>query len=111
MMAKASRKRAKAKAELTVEPPQPSFLSKVVAELWPRDNTAGKVLAAILVLAFFLRAYKLTTLFPVLVDESIYLRWAEIIHHQGQWFISLLVLTCESKAFNCKMSVWQDRQR
>ncbi len=22
-----------------------------------------------------------------------------------------LVLTCESKAFNCKMSVWQDRQR
>ncbi len=23
----------------------------------------------------------------------------------------LLVLTCESKAFNCKMSVWQDRQR
>ncbi len=24
---------------------------------------------------------------------------------------SVLVLTCESKAFNCKMSVWQDRQR
>ncbi len=24
---------------------------------------------------------------------------------------ALLVLTCESKAFNCKMSVWQDRQR
>ncbi len=24
---------------------------------------------------------------------------------------SNLVLTCESKAFNCKMSVWQDRQR
>jgi 4-amino-4-deoxy-L-arabinose transferase-like glycosyltransferase len=30
------------------------------------------------------------TLFPILVDESIYLRWAEIIDHQGQWFVSLL---------------------
>jgi len=29
-------------------------------------------------------------MFPILVDESIYLRWAEIIDHQGQWFISLL---------------------
>ncbi len=26
-------------------------------------------------------------------------------------FFVALVLTCESKAFNCKMSVWQDRQR
>jgi hypothetical protein len=26
----------------------------------------------------------------ILVDESIYLRWAEIIDHQGQWFVSLL---------------------
>ena len=26
-------------------------------------------------------------------------------------FAADLVLTCESKAFNCKMSVWQDRQR
>ena len=29
-------------------------------------------------------------MFPVLVDESIYMHWAEIIEHQGQWFISLL---------------------
>jgi hypothetical protein len=28
--------------------------------------------------------------FPIVGDESIYLRWAEIIDHQGQWFISLL---------------------
>ena len=44
----------------------------------------------ILALAFLLRAFKLTTLLPILVDESIYLRWAEIIDHQNQWFISLL---------------------
>jgi 4-amino-4-deoxy-L-arabinose transferase-like glycosyltransferase len=28
--------------------------------------------------------------FPIVGDEGIYLRWAEIIDHQGQWFISLL---------------------
>ncbi len=44
----------------------------------------------ILALGFALRAYKLLSMFPILVDESIYLRWAEIIDHQGQWFISLL---------------------
>ncbi len=47
-------------------------------------------MAGILALGFTLRAYKLLTMFPILVDESIYLRWAEIIDHQGQWFISLL---------------------
>jgi 4-amino-4-deoxy-L-arabinose transferase-like glycosyltransferase len=44
----------------------------------------------ILVAALCLRAYHLLEMFPILVDESIYLRWAEIIDHQGQWFISLL---------------------
>ncbi len=29
-------------------------------------------------------------MYPVQLDEAIYLRWAEIIDHQGQWFISLL---------------------
>ena len=47
-------------------------------------------MAGILALGFTLRAYKLLSMFPILVDESIYLRWAEIIDHQGQWFISLL---------------------
>jgi 4-amino-4-deoxy-L-arabinose transferase-like glycosyltransferase len=37
-----------------------------------------------------LRASGLTNLFPVLVDEAIYLRWAEIISHTHTWFISLL---------------------
>lgn len=45
---------------------------------------------AILALAGFFRAFRLSSLFPILVDEAIYLRWAEIIEHQGQWFISLL---------------------
>jgi hypothetical protein len=45
---------------------------------------------AIIGLAVILRAYRLPALFPILVDESIYLRWAEIIDHQGEWFISLL---------------------
>ena len=47
-------------------------------------------MAAILVIAALLRLYRLLDMFPVLVDESIYMRWAEIIDHQGQWFISLL---------------------
>lgn len=44
----------------------------------------------ILAAAFLLRAHNLIEMFPILVDESIYLRWAEIIDHQGQWLISLL---------------------
>lgn len=28
--------------------------------------------------------------YPIVSDESVYLRWAEIIDSQGQWFISLL---------------------
>ena len=58
--------------------------------IWPESQSGARVLLGILALALFLRAFKLTTLLPILVDESIYLRWAEIIHHQGQWFISLL---------------------
>ena len=48
------------------------------------------MMAAILLLAFLLRVTRLMEMFPVLVDESIYMHWAEIIEHQGQWFISLL---------------------
>ena len=48
------------------------------------------ILAAILLLAGGLRVFRLMTSFPIEGDESIYLRWAEIIDHQGQWFISLL---------------------
>lgn len=51
---------------------------------------AGLALCTAVVLALALRATGLMSLFPILVDESIYLRWAEIIDHQGQWFVSLL---------------------
>jgi hypothetical protein len=48
------------------------------------------LLAAILALGLGLRVFRLMENFPIVGDESIYLRWAEIIDHQGQWFISLL---------------------
>jgi 4-amino-4-deoxy-L-arabinose transferase-like glycosyltransferase len=48
------------------------------------------LLAGILVTGAFFRLFRLMSLFPILIDESIYIRWAEIIDHQGQWFISLL---------------------
>jgi 4-amino-4-deoxy-L-arabinose transferase-like glycosyltransferase len=44
----------------------------------------------ILAAALLLRVHNLLGMFPIEVDESIYLRWAEIIDHQGQWLISLL---------------------
>ncbi|MBI1356427.1 MAG: hypothetical protein GC160_18960 [Acidobacteria bacterium] len=47
-------------------------------------------LVAILLLAAFLRLWRLLDAFPIVGDEAIYLRWAEIIDHQGQWLISLL---------------------
>jgi 4-amino-4-deoxy-L-arabinose transferase-like glycosyltransferase len=48
------------------------------------------ILAAILALGLALRVFRLMENFPIVGDEGIYLRWAEIIDHQGQWFISLL---------------------
>jgi hypothetical protein len=47
-------------------------------------------LALTLAAALLLRSIRLMDLFPILVDESIYLRWAEIVAHQGVWFVSLL---------------------
>jgi len=40
--------------------------------------------------AIALRLTRLMSDVPVVGDESIYLRWAEIIDNQGQWLISLL---------------------
>src|SRR5690606_34918646 len=47
-------------------------------------------LGLILLFAGALRVFRLMADFPIVGDESIYLRWAEIIDHQGQWFVSLL---------------------
>ncbi|MEX2302133.1 MAG: glycosyltransferase family 39 protein [Bryobacterales bacterium] len=56
----------------------------------PSSPATGAALLGILAVALTLRAHNLLGMFPILVDESIYLRWAEIIQHQGQWLISLL---------------------
>jgi hypothetical protein len=66
-----------------------AFLQPVARILWPDTRKGRRTLIGILVAAFLLRAFRLMDLFPILVDESIYLHWAEIIEHQGQWFISL----------------------
>ena len=58
--------------------------------LWPTTRPTRYGLLAILAVAFLLRFYKLAEILPLAWDEAIYLRWAEIIDHQGQWFISLL---------------------
>jgi len=50
----------------------------------------GIAMACTLAVALAGRTFRLLSMFPMLVDESIYLRWAEIIHHQHRWFISLL---------------------
>lgn len=57
---------------------------------WPTDRKwlALTLLAA--ALAAILRSIRLMSLFPILVDEAIYLRWAEIVQHRHIWFISLL---------------------
>jgi 4-amino-4-deoxy-L-arabinose transferase-like glycosyltransferase len=67
-----------AEPEPSMKPPRGVALSPVA------------VLVGIVALAVALRTSYLLSLFPILVDESIYLRWAEIIDHQGQWFVSLL---------------------
>lgn len=46
-------------------------------------------LAALALAALALRVWNLDAL-PIAGDESVYLRWAEIIVNQGQWFVSLL---------------------
>ncbi|MEZ5363259.1 MAG: glycosyltransferase family 39 protein [Bryobacterales bacterium] len=67
-----------------------SWISALGELLLPESPRARGILAAILLLAFVLRYTRLMGMFPILVDESIYLRWAQIIQQQGQWFISLL---------------------
>lgn len=58
--------------------------------LLPAAGPDRLILFGLLALAVLLRGFNLTGMFPILVDEAIYLRWAEIIEQQGQWFISLL---------------------
>ena len=69
---------------------EPGILAALRAVLLPDSGRDRAILAAVLALAFLLRSARLLGMFPILVDESIYLRWAQIIEQQGQWFISLL---------------------
>jgi len=85
-----NRRRSAKKVTSAERPTPPDSRPKRPSVLLPKTSSGRLALGAILLVAFALRAYNLTGMFPVLVDESIYLRWAEIIHHQGQWFVSLL---------------------
>ncbi len=70
--------------------PQPGDPPIGWALFWPTTRPSRYGLLAILGFAFLLRFYMLAEILPLAWDEAIYLRWAEIIDHQGQWFISLL---------------------
>lgn len=63
-------------------------LPQPVTELLTVSDFAA--LAVTFFVGFCLRSILLMQMFPILIDESIYLRWAEIIDHQHEWFISLL---------------------
>jgi hypothetical protein len=65
------------------------FLSSLATIFWPETSRGRRTLSGILAAALLLRVFRLMDLFPILVDESIYLHWAEIIEHQSHWFISL----------------------
>ena len=56
----------------------------------PRWTPERLAALGVLVVAAARRLYRLMADYPIVGDEGIYLRWAEIIDHQGQWFISLL---------------------
>ena len=62
--------------------------AQAVRERWPQVEKATVILIPILAASIRLRG--ITSDFPVLTDEAIYMRWAEIIEHQNQWFIALL---------------------
>lgn len=85
---------AKRNKRRSTPPPTPETAPSTGAEaslpLLPAGTKQRLILGAVIALAAVLRAFNLTGMFPILVDEAIYLRWAEIIEHQGQWFISLL---------------------
>ena len=73
------------------KPPKPARRKKkaqAVRDPRPRAEKAAVVLIPILATA--VRFVGVTSDFPVLTDEAIYMRWAEIIEHQNQWFIALL---------------------
>jgi 4-amino-4-deoxy-L-arabinose transferase-like glycosyltransferase len=53
-------------------------------------NSACLFLLITLAVAVFLRLYHLADFLPILVDEAIYMRWAQIIRDRSVWFVSLV---------------------
>jgi hypothetical protein len=74
----------------TIVAPGAVCRSSVRPAPWRRLAPLLAAAFAVAAISAVLRFYRLSDLLPVLVDEAIYLRWAEIIDHQGEWFISLL---------------------
>ena len=78
----------------TVAVRPPGLLARMASEakrvLLPDGIVERRVLLGILLLAFGVRTIGLTESMPIIGDESIYMHWAEIVEHQGEWFISLL---------------------
>jgi hypothetical protein len=81
------------KREQPTSPPEPAchpLIARLAETLLPASKANRWALLGILATALALRIYKLLDLFVPLGDEAIYMRWAEIIDTQGQWFISLI---------------------
>jgi predicted membrane protein len=92
-MATASTKARKQRRERKQHPDPPPAQMRPPRPLdfyWPAYRSNRRVMLGILAVALFLRVHNLLGMFPIEVDESIYLRWAQIIDQQGQWLISLL---------------------
>ena len=94
----AATKKSKGRKKRAPTPPAPvrppGLLARAAREakrvLLPDGIVGRRVLLGILLVAFGLRTIGLTEWMPIIGDESIYRHWAEIVEHQGEWFISLL---------------------
>jgi len=64
--------------------------TRLSQSFWPAKRKPLALIILAVLVAATLRSVRLMSLFPVLVDEAIYLRWAEIIQHRHVWYISLL---------------------
>src|SRR5437762_3254603 len=60
-----------------ISPEREVFRDRLRQPLWPADRNVLILLLVALAVSLALRMIHLMSLFPVLVDESIYLRWAE----------------------------------
>ena len=73
------RKEPKRRSKSAAADAGPGLPARLADLLLPASGRDRAILAAIVLVGFLLRATKLLTMFPILVDESIYLRWAQII--------------------------------